>query len=168
MKRDSAWYSRGYVAEGHEKEVLVLVFGAGFGTAPPSTDVRSPPAAPVARERDATASAADSRVAGEGRVKVAVPAAVLVVVAAVRVLVDADPVVVAVVALVPSVQVPGVHLVVVARAFGDAGLHEAALGVLALGARNNPAVPRPPDVAIGWHCEREDSKSGHPRPDLVF
>ena len=49
-----------------------------------------------------------------------------------------------------AVQVAGVHLVVATRAVGDAGLHEARLGVLALGARDVPAVPGAQDVAPGW------------------
>ena len=48
-----------------------------------------------------------------------------------------------------SVQVPGVHLVEARRAVGEAGLHEAALGVLALGARDDPAVLGTEDVVAG-------------------
>ena len=66
-----------------------------------------------------------------------------------RVLVDADSVVVAVVALVTAEQIAGVHLVEARRARRDAGLHEAALGVLALGARDDPVVLGPEDVVAG-------------------
>ena len=67
-----------------------------------------------------------------------------------RVLVEADPVVVAVMADVLAVQVAGVHLVVATRALGDADLHEARLGVLALGARYVPAFPGLQEVVPGW------------------
>jgi len=66
-----------------------------------------------------------------------------------RVLVNADPVVVSVVALVTTEQVAGVHLVVARRTFCDAGLLEARLGVLALGARHDIVVPGPQEVVPG-------------------
>ena len=66
-----------------------------------------------------------------------------------RVLVEADPVVVAVVSFVTAEQVASVHLVEPARAFRDTGLLEAALGVLALSARDNIALPGPQEVAAG-------------------
>ena len=67
-----------------------------------------------------------------------------------RVLVDAEPVVVAVVCFVTAEHVAGVHLVEPGRAFGDTDLQEAALGVLALGARGDPVVLGAEDVVAGW------------------
>ena len=65
------------------------------------------------------------------------------------VLVEADPVLVATVADVLAVHVAGVHLVVATRAFRDPDLHEARLGVLALGARDVVAVPAAQYVVQG-------------------
>ena len=82
-----------------------------------------------------------------------------------RVLVDADSVVVAVVALVTAEQIAGVHLVEARRARRDAGLHEAALGVLALGARDDPVVLGPEDVVAGRElviaCVRAPERDYH-------
>lgn len=66
-----------------------------------------------------------------------------------RVLVEADPVIVAVVALVLAVHPAGVHHVVATRAGSDTSLHEARLVVLALGARDVVTVPLAKDVVQG-------------------
>ena len=84
----------------------------------------------IARGEAATAGANNFAQHGQARTLTAIVG---------RVLVDAEPVVVAVVCFVTAEHVAGVHLVEPGRAFCNAGLQEAALGVLALGARDDPA-----------------------------
>ena len=67
-----------------------------------------------------------------------------------RILVDADPVVVAAVTLVTAEEVASVHLVVAGRALRDTGLLEAALGVLAFGARDDIVLPVAHEVVAAW------------------
>ena len=52
-------------------------------------------------------------------------------------------------AFVTAVHVASVHLVEPARALGDTGLREAALGVLALGARDDIVIPGSQEVVAG-------------------